>query len=344
MNMQHQAASTEPGPSHRMRINPSVMRNLLLSSSSPIPSTSSPDAVQSSATTPSSATSGAQQNLFPRVNEPARFFDQQWPQLSELVRIILSVEAQKVTPLHSLSHEELYRMVYQICWHGHRRKLYEALVKLIEQELTHQHAALESISDVSQWWEAFGLSCINGHAAIERLSSVFAYLDRSYIKYELKKDLRQIVQSNVQKLLVEASELKLATTLKMLAENALTVDAGQVTTLLTTLYSLNEGNVYFRPDLFQQCVPNLQQQQQQQPAPEQDGQRNLAWGDVLSRYRRLETMVELAQIKQQQAESGHEGQGGAGFEINLLKRDLEGQYGQVEGSTMKRQAMMTTDN
>ncbi|CAJ0627428.1 4467_t:CDS:2 [Entrophospora sp. SA101] len=100
-----------------------------------------------------------------------------WPKISNFIQNALQVELQIKRPLHTYSHEELYRSIYWICWQGFQKRLYKDLKSVIEDTLeflNNQLIGYKQLDD--KWFQKFAEISINYARAVEILSSMFSYL------------------------------------------------------------------------------------------------------------------------------------------------------------------------
>ncbi|KAJ3300765.1 CDK2-associated and cullin domain-containing protein 1 [Borealophlyctis nickersoniae] len=219
----------------------------------------------------------------PSKAEASVYYDSGWPELVRLLRLLLRPEEQVHTSLSSFSHEELYRIIYQICWLGFRERLYQELVRFFETTLDEQDAQLKSIADPAVWLQSFGTLCVNHLRAVDIIGDLFAYLDKAYVRYTLQKDLKDVLTHVVQERLVATSEELIFATFKLVVANVLPVDEGWMRTVAEALLKMNPDSIFLNPTLFQELIPRLQD------LP------NIA--EIRARHTQLETMYELQQIK-----------------------------------------------
>ncbi|RUS23722.1 hypothetical protein BC938DRAFT_474718 [Jimgerdemannia flammicorona] len=187
-----------------------------------------------------------------------------WPHISKFVRLALQAELQTATPLHTFSHEELYRSIYWVCWQGFQKQLYADLIALvsetlsaIERQLNGTEAAAAAAAtgregDIGMWLERFSCVVHNHERAMGVMTSVFAYLDRTYVQYERHERLHDILLRFFSSLILEPSEARILFVFRAIVEDpAASPDPDGVTKLVQALYRFDPEYAYLSPRLFQ---------------------------------------------------------------------------------------------
>ncbi|TPX48505.1 hypothetical protein SeMB42_g02054 [Synchytrium endobioticum] len=184
------------------------------------------------------------------------YFRDNWDQLATFISTVMSPERQQTTPLTRFSHEVLYRIAYTICWQGMRRQLYEKLIVHLSQELQEQQLRL-SRSDLpsSVWFNAFGCLIVNHAHAISTISSIFAYLNRTYVTGELQSDLNHELRLLLHSRFIQGQSEKLFICLRMVADGSLPMGDRVVSNVILSLNRINADYYWFNPPLFQQHIP-----------------------------------------------------------------------------------------
>ncbi|CAG8624716.1 2840_t:CDS:2 [Acaulospora morrowiae] len=180
-----------------------------------------------------------------------------WPQISCFVRSAMQTDMQIERPLHTFSHEELYRSIYWMCWQGFQKRLYADLTSVIEESLNTLEKQLENIQQMELWLEKFKQICVNHARATDILGSVFAYLDKTYIQYALHENLRDILVERFQHLILEKSEMRAIFVFSMILDSPEAFSLDLVVGTVEALYKINPDNIYLNPTLFQNSIKNM---------------------------------------------------------------------------------------
>ncbi|RHZ68891.1 hypothetical protein Glove_292g21 [Diversispora epigaea] len=180
-----------------------------------------------------------------------------WPKILCFVRSALQVDLQTERPLHSFSHEELYRSIYWMCWQGFQKRLYSDINLLIEETLNILGNQLENNQQIESWIENFRQICVNHAKAIDVLGSVFAYLDKTYLQYTLHSNLRSLLVDRFQHLITDKSEMRIIFLFNMILDNPGMFDLNVVIEIVKALYKINPVNIYLNPSLFQNFIEGM---------------------------------------------------------------------------------------
>ncbi|CAG8483306.1 10030_t:CDS:2 [Funneliformis mosseae] len=232
-----------------------------------------------------------------------------WPQISDFVRHALRVDLQAERPLHTYSHEELYRSIYWMCWQGFHKRLFSDLISTIEETLHLLGNQLNNIQELDIWFPSFAKISINHAKATEILGSVFAYLDKTYIQCTLHQNLRDVLISYFQEIITEKSEMRIIYVFSMILENP-TIDLNLVVEAVKALYKIKPDNIYLNPTLFHNFIEDMKLPSNLQ--------------DLQIRYTTLETKYQLEKLKMEGWEPG----------FSKLKRSLSND--DVEETSGKR--------
>ncbi|RIA91780.1 hypothetical protein C1645_821617 [Glomus cerebriforme] len=213
-----------------------------------------------------------------------------WPQISGFVRHALQADLQVERPLHTYSHEELYRSIYWMCWQGFHKRLFSDLTSVIKETLHLLGNQIDNIQQSDIWFPSFAKISINHARATDILGSVFAYLDKTYIQYTLHKNLRDLLISYFQEIIIEKSEMRIIYVFGMVLENSSMFDLNLVINVIKSLYKLKPDNIYLNPTLFQSSIND-----EKLPSNLQD---------LRVRHTTLETKYQLEKLKSEGWEPG----------------------------------------
>ncbi|CAI2164589.1 11308_t:CDS:2 [Funneliformis geosporum] len=233
-----------------------------------------------------------------------------WPQISDFVRHALRADLQAERPLHTYSHEELYRSIYWMCWQGLHKRLFSDLTSSIEETLHLLSSQLDNIQQLDIWFHSFAKISINHAKATEILGSVFAYLDKTYIQCTLRQNLRDLLIFYFQKIITEKSEMRIIYVFSMILENPIMFDLNLVVDVVKALYKIKPDYIYLNPILFQNSIEDIKLPSNLQ--------------DLQVRYTTLETKYQLEKLKMEGWEPG----------FSKLKRSLSND--DVEETSGKR--------
>ncbi|CAG8596230.1 7986_t:CDS:2 [Cetraspora pellucida] len=239
-----------------------------------------------------------------------------WPQISGFVQNALQASLQIEKPLHTYSHEELYRSIYWMCWQGFQKRLYSDLTSVIERTLEALGNQLENDKQFDTWFSNFRQICVNHAKATEILGSVFAYLDKTYIQYTLRESLRDVLVDRFQRHITEKSEMRIIYTFNLVHDNPELVELNDVKDVLKAMYKIN--NIYLNPTLFQNLIEDIK-------IPSN-------FEDIRVRHTALETKYQLEKLKIEGWESGQSFQ--PKRSITMMN---EGEERQEEFSAKRRQ-------
>ncbi|TPX30666.1 hypothetical protein SmJEL517_g05808 [Synchytrium microbalum] len=207
--------------------------------------------------------------------EALEYYQANFPELDRFILVVLSPDQQYTTPLASFSHEALYRIAYTICWQGMRRQLYDNVIGSITQILTAQYETLSSIEVPASWFKQFAKLLINHDRATSTMSSIFAYLNRTYVKSELQLDLTTELRQLLYARFVQGQSEKIFRALRMVVAGTISIQGGVIqipgrdmADLIQCLHRISTGKLsqahssyyffWYNPPLFQQCIPNFQ--------------------------------------------------------------------------------------
>ncbi|CAG8515393.1 18894_t:CDS:2 [Racocetra persica] len=213
-----------------------------------------------------------------------------WPQISGFVQNALQAKLQIERPLHTYSHEELYRSIYWMCWQGFQKRLYSDLTSVIEKTLETLGNQLENDKKIDTWFSNFRQISVNHAKATEILGSVFAYLDKTYIQYTLRESLRDVLVDRFQRHITKKSEMRIIYTLNTILEKPGLVELNAVKDVLKAMYKISAENIYLNPILFQNLIEDIK-------IPTN-------FEDIRVRHTTLETKYQLEKLKIDGWESG----------------------------------------
>ncbi|RIB21247.1 hypothetical protein C2G38_2177157 [Gigaspora rosea] len=241
-----------------------------------------------------------------------------WPQISGFVQNALQASLQIEKPLHTYSHEELYRSIYWMCWQGFQKRLYSDLTSLIEKTLETLGNQLESDKKLNTWFNNFQQLCVNHAKATEILESVFAYLDKTYIQCILRESLRDVLVDRFQRHITEKSEMRIIYTFNLVLNNPGQFELNAVKDVLKAIYKISADNIYLNPTLFQNLIEDIK-------IPTN-------FEDIIVRHATLETKYQLEKLKSEGWEPGQSFQ--LKRSITMMNEDDEKQE---ESSAKRRQ-------
>ncbi|KAG9307757.1 hypothetical protein G9A89_023322 [Geosiphon pyriformis] len=213
-----------------------------------------------------------------------------WPQVSGFVRLALKAELQNERPLHTYSHEELYRSIYWMCWQGFQKRLHADLMREIEETLIDLANQLEIIPQPEEWVVKFAEIGKNHAKAADILSSIFAYLDKTYIQYFLHENLKKILFDQFRKQIVEKFEKRVVYVFGVVLDNPEKFGVNIVADIVISLYKMNPDYIYLNPTVFQNSIPDMQMP--------------LDFEDIRLRHQRLETQYQIENLKREGWEPG----------------------------------------
>ncbi|KAJ3054672.1 hypothetical protein HK097_001152 [Rhizophlyctis rosea] len=124
----------------------------------------------------------------------------------------------------------------------------------------------------------------------EIVRDLFAFLDKAYVKHDLKADLLTNLRAVIRTDFIEPMEVQFLQTFQMIDSGAMTVDGGLLKQMLTAMTALKPDCAYLSPNLFKTLLGNV---------------RNLE--DAQSRFEQLQRSQDLR--RSQGAASGMAGQG-----------------------------------
>ncbi|CAJ0648727.1 4790_t:CDS:2 [Entrophospora sp. SA101] len=167
-----------------------------------------------------------------------------WPQLSNFIQNTLQVESQIKRPLHTYSHEELYRSIYWICLQGFQKRLYQDLKLIIEETLEFINNRLGNYKQLDEWFQKFAEISINHARAIEILSS-----DKTFVKHTLNENLKDVLVDRFQCIIIQRSEMHIIQVFSMIVDDPKLFDSNIVKEVL--------NNIYLNPALFQNLIEHM---------------------------------------------------------------------------------------
>ncbi|CAG8461159.1 8589_t:CDS:2 [Scutellospora calospora] len=227
-----------------------------------------------------------------------------WPRISDFVQNALQANLQIERPLHTYSHEELYRSIYWMCWQGFQKRLYSDLISVIEETLEKLGKQLESNKQLNAWFTNFQQICVNHAKATDILGSVFAYLvfgvflydnsDKTYIQYTLRENLRDVLVDRFQLYITEKSEMRIIYTFDLVLDNPRLLELNAVKDVVKAMYKISPDNIYLNPTLFQNLIEDIKMPSN--------------FEDIQVRHTTLETKYQLEKLKIEGWESGHSSQ------------------------------------
>eukprot|EP00123_Amoebidium_parasiticum_P017050 comp23688_c1_seq1/m.40665 comp23688_c1_seq1/g.40665 ORF comp23688_c1_seq1/g.40665 comp23688_c1_seq1/m.40665 type:complete len:247 (-) comp23688_c1_seq1:893-1633(-) len=109
-----------------------------------------------------------------------------WPKLLQRLELILAREPGSRAA--SFSHEEAYRMVYNVCCQSHHRSLYSDLKNTVSLYLRQVAETVASTPD-DQFLPCYAAYVEHYMACIDVLCPVFLYLERTYLQAKLQTSL-----------------------------------------------------------------------------------------------------------------------------------------------------------
>ncbi|CAG8442972.1 4691_t:CDS:2 [Ambispora gerdemannii] len=213
-----------------------------------------------------------------------------WPQISGFVKLALRSELQIERPLHTYSHEELYRCIYWMCWQGFQKKLHKDLLTVIDESLAELNVQLDIIDQPDKWILKFAEISRNHARAADILSSIFAYLDKTYIQYFLHDNLKKILFDQYKLLIIDKSERRIMYIFGLVLDIPEKFDTNVVFEAVSSLFKINSDLIYLNPTLFKNHIP-----ENQMPC-------NLEGARI--KHQQLETKYQIEDLKKKGWEAG----------------------------------------
>jgi len=199
-----------------------------------------------------------------------------------------------------------------MCWQGFQKKLYADLLGVISQVLTELNDELENISHPEEWLSKFTDITKNHLRAADILSSIFAYMDKTYMQYILHQNLKKILFDCYKNLIIDKLEMRIVYVFGVIIDNPEKFDVTTVADLVNALYKMNPEFIYLNPIMFQNSIPNL--------AIPSD------FEAIRLRHQQLETKYQIEKLKYEGWKPG----------ISQLKRSSSMIIDEDEGNSAKR--------
>ncbi|CAG8438591.1 8710_t:CDS:2 [Ambispora leptoticha] len=171
-----------------------------------------------------------------------------WPQISGFVKLALRAELQIERPLS----------IYWMCWQGFQKKLHKDLLTVIDETLIELHTQLDAIDQPDQWILKFAEISKNHARAADILSSIFAYLDKTYIQYFLHDNLKKILFEKFKELIINKSERRIMYIFDIVLDIPGNFNTIAVTETVNSLLKINSDLIYLNPTLFKNHIPESQ--------------------------------------------------------------------------------------
>jgi len=173
-----------------------------------------------------------------------------WPNIHKTLKNIFS-HPFEIT----LSQEEVFRHVYNICCQRHTSTLYNDLVNLINEHLKNWFIGLNSTND-DIFIQIIAKFLMEFKQITEILCSLFRYLEKIYIVEKLHTNLKSLLLNWVNTTVVDTPEMKerLDRLLKSIPSGS---DPGMLMNLVKNLYELKKEFSMFNPMLFSMYIPCL---------------------------------------------------------------------------------------
>ncbi|KAJ3412118.1 CDK2-associated and cullin domain-containing protein 1 [Chytridiales sp. JEL 0842] len=223
----------------------------------------------------------------PRNNESEAYYSSHWPSLARFIEVVFSPEKEAVTPLNSFSHEELYRIVYNICLKGNlKKRLYNDLISSVSTWLDLQSESLKHMEhDPLQWFNWFCALMVHNIRARGVVKDIFVYLERSLTRSDPSKsiDIHKTILDLIKLHVIDAVGIHLFQIFHLVSNGSIQVDQDTLSTLCFNLYTVHSDCIAFNPTLFTKLLPNVTIPQN--------------FNDLQAQYARLATAKDMNQIR-----------------------------------------------